>query len=228
MDKKISWLVIAICIIVLGVLFQNKQTNLAYKAEVASRSAAALSEHTTQPEDHVYGDVNAPTKIFVYSAANCQYCRAIYPKLKALVNTNQGDVALVYRHLPISFDRGRVSNEEIVSECIARTDGNIGFFTFTDALFNLLPPGEQFKIISDTAILQAAEFAGFSKEEVTTCLADSTLRSIVASQHEIGESLGITIIPHTYFASTSTVLDIVGNKPYPALSEILATVRSKQ
>lgn len=228
MNQKISWLVIAICVIVLAVLFQNKQTNLAYKAEVESRTTFALSEHSTLPSDHIYGDVNSPTKIFVYSAANCQYCRAIYPKLKGLVGENYGEVALVYRHLPISFNRGQVSNEEIVSECIANRDGNLGFFTFMESLFGLLPPDEQIAVISDQAIIEAAEFAGFTKEQVVTCLEDASLRITVTAQHELGESLGVTTIPHTYFVSTSTVLNVVGNKPYPALNEILTSVRSKE
>lgn len=224
MNKKISLIVISICVIVLLVLLQNKKTNTAYQEEVRDRTTWALSKHSTNPSDHFFGNPESSTKIIVYSSASCQYCRQIYPKLKGLVGENKGEIALVYRHLPITYNRGTISNEEIVSECIADTEGHLGFFTFIDSLFGLLPPDEQIELISDDIIVKAAELSGFTRTQVNDCLQNADFRSLVAAQHEIGESIGVKTIPHTYFVSSTTVHDVVGNKSYNVLREILNSI----
>lgn len=50
----------------------------------------------------ILGDVNAPVTILEYGDFECPYCRAARPVLRQLVDRNEGQVRLIYRHFPIT------------------------------------------------------------------------------------------------------------------------------
>ena len=53
-------------------------------------------------DEWILGDVNAPVTILEYGDFECPYCRAARPVLRHLVDRNEGQVRLIYRHFPIT------------------------------------------------------------------------------------------------------------------------------
>ena len=50
---------------------------------------------------HVYGDPSAPVTVVEYGDFECPYCAAAAPELRKLVDSSDGAIRLVFRHLPI-------------------------------------------------------------------------------------------------------------------------------
>lgn len=58
----------------------------------------------TGPEgdgEHSYGNPDAPVTIVEFGDFECPYCRSAAPILRALVDTSDGAVRLVFRHFPL-------------------------------------------------------------------------------------------------------------------------------
>ncbi len=54
-----------------------------------------------RPDDHVYGDRDAPVTVLEYGDFECPYCAAAAPVLQALVDESGGGVRLVFRNWPL-------------------------------------------------------------------------------------------------------------------------------
>ncbi|MCW2742332.1 MAG: oxidoreductase [Blastococcus sp.] len=54
------------------------------------------------PDDHVFGDPEAPVTVLEYGDYECPYCAAAAPVLRELVEESGGQVRLVFRNFPIS------------------------------------------------------------------------------------------------------------------------------
>lgn len=63
--------------------------------------APASPGTTVLPDDHVYGDPDAPVTVLEYGDYQCPYCSAVAPVLRELVDTSEGRVRLVFRNFPL-------------------------------------------------------------------------------------------------------------------------------
>jgi protein-disulfide isomerase len=54
------------------------------------------------PDDHVFGNPDAPVTVLEYGDYECPYCAAAAPVLRALVEESGGRVRLVFRNFPIA------------------------------------------------------------------------------------------------------------------------------
>jgi formate-nitrite transporter family protein len=54
------------------------------------------------PQDHILGLVDAPVVLVEYGDYECPYCKAAQPVVKSVLATMGDDVALVFRHFPLS------------------------------------------------------------------------------------------------------------------------------
>lgn len=84
-------------------------------------------------EDHYKGSATPAITIIEYSDFECPYCSRIHTTLDQLVEEND-NIAWAYRHLPLGF-HAQAMPAAIASECVAASEGNDGFWLFTDTLF---------------------------------------------------------------------------------------------
>ena len=61
-----------------------------------------LLKATFNKEDHIQGDPNAPIIMVEYGDFQCPYCGAAYPVIKKLQSKFKNQMALVFRHFPLS------------------------------------------------------------------------------------------------------------------------------
>ncbi len=87
--------------------------------------------------DHIRGNQNAPVKIVEFSDFECPYCQAFHETMKQVMAEygEKGQVAWIYRHLPLtSIHRFAMSYAE-ESECASSIGGSNKFWEYADARF---------------------------------------------------------------------------------------------
>ena len=107
--------------------------------EDTENTAANSQDVTVNPvdeNDHIKGPLNAPVIIVEYSDFECPFCGRVHPTLGQVVEEYDGQVAWVYRHLPLSQIHANADAAAQASECVAELGGNDAFWSFADGIFD--------------------------------------------------------------------------------------------
>lgn len=83
--------------------------------------------------DRIYGNPNAQFYIIEYSDFECPYCKEHFPQLLDLVDSSSGNIALVFKHVPVHGQASQV--ESMAAECAVEQNGNPGFYKLARAIF---------------------------------------------------------------------------------------------
>jgi protein-disulfide isomerase/uncharacterized membrane protein len=112
-----------------------------------AKALAMMHVNTLVPDgSNIYGDPKAPITIVEFADFFCPACHRNYPTVKKLVDENQGLVRLVYKHFPLSTEKGHeMSGAAAVVSEYAAAKGR--FWQFADA-FHAHDKGE-FKSTDD-------------------------------------------------------------------------------
>ncbi len=86
-------------------------------------------------KDHWEGSPTARYVIIEYSDFECPYCRRFHSEPKQLLQDFKGQVAWVYRHIPLTSIHPNSQMEAEASECAAELGGNAGFWKYANKLF---------------------------------------------------------------------------------------------
>lgn len=84
-------------------------------------------------DDHIRGAVNPEVTLIEYSDADCPFCHRSYPVVDKIMK-ERGNIALVYRHLPLENIHPEAYRKAEASECAAELGGNDAFWAYTDKL----------------------------------------------------------------------------------------------
>src|SRR3989344_5863622 len=106
-------------------------------AAVANNQIPTTGTNVRAPsaQDHLVGSPDAPIVLIEYSDFQCPFCSRIDPTLKRIVAESNGQIAWVYRHLPLESLHPEARPAALASECIAEQLGNDGFWKFADRIF---------------------------------------------------------------------------------------------
>lgn len=167
--------------------------------------------------DHILGNIDAAVKIISYSDSLCPFCQRFHETMQDVISDYEpGQVAWVYRHLPIiggenSIDLARAS------ECVAEQGGNEAFFRFTDLVYagvgeNQLSGKDYAREIAGKMSLVLSDF--------NTCLDSGKFDDKIDAQTEGGFAIGASGTPH------SVVLFADGTKYEINGAQSAETVRS--
>jgi protein-disulfide isomerase len=139
-------------------------------------------------ERHVYGRPDAPVTILEFGDLECPYCRAAAAPLKALVDTSDGHVRLVWRHFPL-FE---VHPYALAAALAAEAAGRHGkFWEMHDAL--LVDQSS----LSEPDLRRAAAALDIDPAEVVGDRAQA-LAAAVQSDYTAGIELGVRGTPAIY------------------------------
>lgn len=152
-------------------------------------------------DDHINGDKNARILLIEYSDMECPFCKKFHPTAQQIVDTYKGDVAWVYRHLPLPF-HANASKEAEASECANELGGNKAFWKFVNALFVKTNSGGTGIALTDLPTL--ATDAGLNEDKFTTCLESGKYADRVKSDVDTAQSLGVTGTPGNILLDTKT------------------------
>ena len=210
-------------IIIAGTIYLTRAPSAAPKNDVQGEQNAPLniSIRPASAQDHIIGSPNAPIVLVEYSDFQCPFCSLIFPTLKKIVADSNGQIAWVYRNLPLPptmHPNARPAAE--AAECVAAELGNSAYWKFIDTVFT------HQQSIGDAFYHKTAVALGADPTAFDACTEKQTYDArIVADETEAGNNGG-SGTPYTI---------IVGKKGAPvpfsgALPEaqILAKIKQVQ
>ena len=87
--------------------------------------------------DHIRGNPNAPLVIVEYSDFDCPFCKTFHTTMQQIMDEYgpTGEVAWVYRQLPLTSLHPSAAHIAEASECVAELGGDEAFWKFADMVF---------------------------------------------------------------------------------------------
>ncbi len=151
---------------------------------LAQENEEPTASQTSEDDDAVLGDVNAPVTIIEFSDFQCPFCQIFWadtlPQIKEEY-IDAGLVKLVYRDYPIpGHPQAQISAE--AAECVRSVAGNDeAYFEYHDQLFAKQPQ------LSEENLKKWAKELGY---DITNCLESGQFTQEVESDFVDGGSLG--------------------------------------
>lgn len=127
-------------------------------------------------DDHILGDADAPIKIVEFSDTECPFCKRFHESILEVLPEYEGQVAWVYRHLPLPQLHPQAPRQAEATECAAELGGNDAFWAYTNRLFDITPANNG---LQDSQLPEIAEFAGLDREEFLACLNSGDMKERV-------------------------------------------------
>lgn len=215
-------IVLAGVIIAGAIVFTNSQKgNEAGAAGPAGPTISAASIRPPSVNDHIIGSPTAPIVLVEYSDFQCPFCEIIHSTLKKVVADSNGQIAWVYRHLPLNSIHPQANPAANASECIAAQLGSAGFWNYADAVF-----AEQSKL-STTFSSQLAERLGVDMQKYAQCMNASTYQKVIDTDAAEAESAGGTGTPFVIVLNTKSgkAAPISGALPYAQIMSVIKSVQ---
>lgn len=165
--------------------------------------------------DHIRGNKDAKVTIIEYSDFECPYCKQFHPELTRILDEYKDQVALVYRHFPLSFHQNAQKEAE-ASECIAEQGGSEAFWKFADLVFERTTSNG---LGFDLAKLgPLAKEIGLDESKFQTCLDSDKYKDYVTNQETEGGNAGVNGTPGSFIVNKNgQVWSVPGAVPYEML-----------
>ncbi len=159
--------------------------------------------------EHLWGVPTAPVKIVEYAEAECIYCKRLHPVLLRIVDENKGNVALVYRHFPLSIHT-KSFNEAIALECATEAGGSSSFWSYLETLYEATPSNNKI----DLAVLpELAQTVGIPKEVFNECLTSNRHEARVRDDIESGFMLDVDSVPQLFVTAPNGKVFVFRKSP---------------
>ena len=170
-------------------------------------------------EDYRVGSPNASIVLVEYSDFQCPFCSIIHPTLQRIVNESNGEIAWIYRHLPLESIHPQALPSALASECIGEQLGQAGFWAFANNMF-----ANQDGMSSARYEALAGQL-GADLEQYNACFASQKYLSKVDAQALDAQSNGGTGTPFTVVVAGDTQVPISGALPYEQIMAVINSVR---
>jgi len=214
---------VAIAIVGVSAWYATRDTEeVEVEAQVIEAQLDVDQIRTIQSDDHVFGNPNAPIVLIVYSDFQCPFCREFHKTMHNVINLygGDGDVAWVYRHMPLISLHPEAPMYALASECIAAEGGNQAFWDFADDLFGALEPGV---VVDAQGLLELAEDVGVSRQSFASCMRSNALMDEVEEDFDEIVAAGALATPYTVVITPDDRATFEGAKPFVAIG---AAIRS--
>lgn len=182
-------IVIAGVIVMLGIVYSAQIQNKKNDAPAIQGQGGGLEKmRPVSAEDHIIGRLDAPVKIVEYSDLECPFCKMFHQTLGDIMKKygSNGQVAWVYRHLPLEMLHTKAFREAIASECAYAQKGNDGFWRYINDLFSVTPSNDGLPLAE---LPNIAQRTGLSVSTFSSCLDDTRMGERVSKDR--GEAVNI-------------------------------------
>jgi len=169
-------------------------------------------------KDHILGSRNAELVIVEYSDTECPFCKVFHNTMKEVLRIYGGDVAWVYRQLPIPQLHALAMKEAEATECAAELGGNQAFWNYLDTVFEKTNSNDS---LDPAELPKIAVSVGLNESAFNDCLASG--RHLAAIQASIVEAAKAGARGTPY----SVILSKDGTKTVINGAEPLANVKAK-
>jgi len=186
---------------------------------VPSEPVVEASVAPPSEDDHVIGSISAPIVLIEYSDFQCPFCAMIHPTLSRIVEESNGEVAWIYRHLPLESIHPEALPSALAAECIGEQLGNAGFWAFADDMFANQDGmnGAHYEALAQTLGADVAEFR--------SCIESQKYVSKIDAQAEDAQLSGGNGTPFTVIVAGDRQVPISGALPYAQIMAVINSVR---
>jgi len=146
---------------------------------------SAPVDMTLAADDHIRGSKDAKLIIYEYGDFECPFCGRAAPTVAQISSTYGKDVAIVYRHFPLSFHPS-ARPAALASEC-AGEQGK--FWEYHDILF------EHQTALAKSNLVDYAKQLKLDEKKFTSCLDSSKYADKVDADFASGQAAGVTGTP---------------------------------
>lgn len=165
----------------------------------------------TGDEHIIGGDLDKAKVVLVeYSDFECPFCAKHHPSMQQLLDTFGDDVALVYRHFPLSF-HPEAEPAALASECAAEQGA---FWEYGDTLV------ENQDKLGDDYYVELAGDLGLNVNKFTDCYESEKYADAVDEDYQSGITAGVKGTPATFINGQL----VSGAVPYETLEEIVQSI----
>ncbi len=158
-------------------------------------------------EDHIRGNINTTVTMIEYSDFECPFCKKFQPTLEKILEDYDGQVRLVYHHLPLSFHINSQKAAE-ASEC---ADDQGMFWEMHDYMF------ANQESLNITSLKNAATELGMNPTSFNNCLDSGIYESLIKDSIAEAHAVDINGTPVTFINGTL----VSGAQSYEFLSIII-------
>jgi protein-disulfide isomerase len=215
-------IIIAGIIVAGAILFTNVSNAGPLEQQPSAELPASVAVKAPSAEDHIIGSPTAPLVLIEYSDFECPFCSRVHPTLQKIASESNGQIAWVYRHLPLESIHPEAEPAALASECIFEQLGNEGFWKFADQVF-----GDQSKIGS-AYYAQIAKDLGANMSQFNSCVATKKYASKIDAQAQEAMSNGGNGTPFTVVYGNGKQVPVSGALPYAQFMSVIKTVQERQ
>ena len=179
--------------------------------DINDPNAATLNPVTE--DDHIKGNPNAPILIVEYSDFDCPFCKLFHETMNRIIDEYgaTGQVAWVYRHLPLQNLHPSAPFIAEASECVASLGGDEAFWSFADQVFAERGTNEPTNV---ARLPEFAETAGVDVAAYEACLDNNEKRADVQEDFDNAFGMGIRGTPHSFILIGDQEFPLNGARPY--------------
>lgn len=160
-------------------------------------------------EDHIYGDITKAKVVLVeYSDFECPYCQRHQETIQTILDTYGDDIALVYRHFPLTSIHDQAVPAALASEC-AGAQGK--FFEYMNQLYT------NQATLGDELYTSLASDIGLDVSSFTACYEAQTYGAAVDADLQSGLDAGVDGTPATFVNGTR----MSGALPFDSFKQVI-------
>lgn len=214
----------SIAIIAAGVIVAGAILYTSYNPPVPTANDQQLTTNVTPPQvgEHRYGSLDAAITLIEYSDFECPFCARVNPTLKRLVDEGGGEVAWVYRHLPLESIHKEARPAALASECLAEQLGDEGFWKFAGRIFE-----DQSKM-SAQYYRELAQELGADAGAFSACVASEKYGAKVDADTQEAYANGATGTPFTVVYGHGRQVSVSGALPYAQFLAVINALKERQ
>ncbi len=151
------------------------------------------------PQDHVFGNKDAPVTLYEYSSFGCFHCADFHLEVLPLIKreyVDKGNVKVIF--VPLPLDKPSM-DAALLAECVEKDK----YFSFVDVLFKKQRDwGMAFN--PQKVLMQYAALSGVSNDKAMNCLKDDKTAARILQDRQSGlKDLGIEGTPSFVVSSKS-------------------------
>jgi protein-disulfide isomerase len=215
-------------LLIAGALYLSNTKSAAVAKPVAQAAQTAGKIRPVSPNEHILGNPNAQVIIVEYSDTECPYCKQFQTTLHQVITDYgaSGQVAWVYRYMPIAQLHPRSEKEAEAAECASQLGGESAFWKYLDEIYAVTPSNNG---LDPAQLPKIAGDVGLNVSAFNSCLSSGKNAQIVQADYADGTQAGGNGTPFSVLVSTKdgTQTPIEGAYPYAQLKTMIDALLGK-
>lgn len=205
-----------------AVVFTNTRSQAAMPQDAVQAPSTQTNVRAPSAQDHIVGSPTAPLVLIEYADLECYYCGLAHPTLKKIVEESNGQIAWIFRHLPLESIHPQALPSALASECVAEQLGSEGFWKFTDAMF-----ADQ-SAMNPQYYEQVALGLGADMAQYKSCVSSQKYKDRVAADAQEATTNGGQGTPYTILYNNKGQVGVSGALPYATFTAVIKAFQDRQ